>query len=229
MTKSLVYVFGGEGKGKTSAALGIVMRAVGSGMRVGWVAWYKQESWGLSELPILKRLGVEVFMLGRGFYLKETQNSELKTQNSNFRTQTLELKTQKSKLNSQNAKVKGRARDLKLKTAPVGKMGQRVVDLASIEEHVGAAKAALEKARELVSGGEYDLVVMDEVNNAVTDKLIELSDLLELIEQRRKTHLVLTGREVSAAVAAEADLVTECKKIKHPYDEGRLAVRGLDY
>jgi cob(I)alamin adenosyltransferase len=76
---------------------------------------------------------------------------------------------------------------------------------------------------------QVDLLVLDEVNNAVKDKLIDLGDLLKLISQRDKTHLILTGRGGSGRVLEAADLVTEMKKIKHPYDRGQKAVKGLDY
>jgi cob(I)alamin adenosyltransferase len=208
-TKGLVYVFTGEGKGKTSAAIGGAVRAVGVGMRVVWIGFYKQASWKLSEVEPLKKLGVEVFLMGKGFHITN------------------------DKLQITNAKVK---------TAKV-KTGQVVVDSASQEEHGRAAREALEKAKELlnnskdktpsnpplVRGGKVDLVILDEVNNAVKDGLIDLIDLIDLISKRKQTHLILTGRDAHPELVKLADLVTEMKKVKHPYDEGRLAVRGLDF
>jgi len=70
---------------------------------------------------------------------------------------------------------------------------------------------------------------LDEVNNAVKDKLIDLNYLIKLIGKRGKTHLILTGRGASRRVLEGADLVTEMKKIKHPFDKGIKAVKGLDY
>jgi cob(I)alamin adenosyltransferase len=183
MNKGLVYVFTGEGKGKTSAAIGTAVRAVGAGMRVGWIAFYKQASWKLSEREGLEKLGVQIYLLGKGF------------------------------------KIGKKAVDL------VG--GAKAVDVASEEEHEAAAQAALKKAAELLGG--VDLLVMDEVNNAVHDGLIEWSQLQRIISNRGKTHVVLTGRDACAELVETADLVTEMKKIKHPYDQGKLAVRGLDF
>ena len=71
--KGLMYVFTGEGKGKTSAALGVSLRAASEGMRVAWVSWYKQSSWGLSEVAGLEKLGVKVYMIGEGFMIKDAR------------------------------------------------------------------------------------------------------------------------------------------------------------
>ena len=71
--------------------------------------------------------------------------------------------------------------------------------------------------------------MLDEVNNAVEDRLIRLKDLLDLISKRGKTHLVLTGEGASRKVLGVADLVTEMKNIKHPFEKGIKAVRGLDF
>ena len=182
----MVYVFTGNGKGKTSAALGSVMRAVGNEMSVGWVAWYKQESWKLSELKSLKKLGVEVYLMGKGFSFNDQEMGKRKLID-----------------------------------------GSKVVDNATEKEHKEVARKALEKANELL--GKVDVLVLDEVNNAANEELIDVVDLVSLISKRGNTHLILTGRDVDKRVVELADLVTECKKIKHPYDKGELAVKGLDY
>lgn len=183
MKQGKVYIFTGDGKGKTSAALGTVMRAVGNKMSVGWVAWYKQESWKLSEAKSLKKLGVEVYLMGKGFFIKEGRK-----------------------------KLIG---------------GSRVVDVATEKEHKEFSIKALKKSKELI--GSVDVLVLDEVNNAVNEGLIDVVDLVSLISKRGSTHLILTGRDTNKGVVELADLVTEMKKVKHSYDKGELAVRGLDY
>lgn len=188
----LLYVFTGEGKGKTSAAIGTAIRAVGAGMKVAWVAWYKQESWKLAELKPLRKLGVEVYLMGKGFWIEE----------------------------------RGKRDEVRLKTKPIVG-GQVVVDSVLEADHKQAAKAALDKAKEFM--GKVDLLVLDEVNNAVDDGLIDLINLIDLISKRNKTHVILTGRNVHPKVVKIADLVTEMKKVKHPYDRGMLAIRGLDF
>jgi cob(I)alamin adenosyltransferase len=203
-----VYVFTGDGKGKTSAALGVAMRAVASGMRVAWVAWYKEASWRISEYELPDLVGndrFQMYLLGKGFHIK-IKNSKLKNQND-----------------SANLKVSTKT----IKTALVGNQGQVVLDHASEEEHRQAALAALERARELLDI--VDVLVLDEVNNAVDENLLHLFDLVGLISSRKKTHLILTGRNADSRIVELADLVTEMKKTKHPYDRGKLAVKGLDF
>ena len=186
--KGLVYLFTGEGKGKTSAALGIAVRAVLSGMRVGWVAWYKEESWPISEKKLPARINpaepsrtdldglMKMYFMGEGFY--------------------------------------------KLPT-----------DKATPEEHKKAARKALKKAEELM--GRVDVLVMDEVVKAMVDGLVDENKVVRVIEKRSKTHVVLTGRGPSRTdldgLFEMADLVTECRKVKHPFDKGVKAVKGLDF
>lgn len=166
--QGLVYVFTGEGKGKTSAALGVAVRAVCAGMKVGWVSWYKKK-----VLPTrLDLVGLEMYAIGKGFY-----------------------------------KLPG--------------------DKVMPEEHKQAAAAALKQAEKLLKT--VDVLVLDEVNNAVSDKLINLKQVIDLINKRGKTHLILTGRGACPELCERADLVTVMKKIKHPFDKGIKAVRGLDY
>lgn len=166
--QGLVYVFTGEGKGKTSAALGVAVRAVCSGMKVGWVSWYKEKVLATR----LDLVGLEMYAMGKGFY-----------------------------------KLPG--------------------DNVSLPQHKSAAKKALELAKKLMKT--VDVLILDEVNNAVKDKLISLKQITNLINKRGKTHLILTGRGACPELVERADLVTEMKKIKHPFDKGQKAVRGLDY
>lgn len=174
--KGLVYVFTGDGKGKTSAALGVAVRSASAGMKVGWVSWYKENKWPISEKLLPTRRDLEgrlkMYFMGEGFY--------------------------------------------KLPT-----------DHATPQKHCEAAFAGLKQAEKLLK--KVDVLVLDEVNNAVKDGLITLIDLIDLINLRGKTHLVLTGRGASRTVLEAADLVTEMKKIKHPFDKGVKAVKGLDY
>lgn len=165
----LVYVFTGEGKGKTSAALGVAIRAFCAGKKVGWVSWYKEK-----VLPTRLDLAgkLEMYAIGKGFY-----------------------------------KLPG--------------------DNASLSQHKSAAKKALQMAEKLLKT--VDVLVLDEVNNAVHDKLIKAKQAMDLINKRGKTHLILTGRGACPELCERADLVTEMKKIKHPFDKGIKAVKGLDY
>jgi cob(I)alamin adenosyltransferase len=92
------------------------------------------------------------------------------------------------------------------------------------------ARAALERAREVLTGGQYDLVILDEINVAVEWNLIQLDDLLSLLDQKPENmELLLTGRYARAEVIARADLVTEMREIKHPYHQGIISRRGIEY
>ena len=171
--RGLVQIFTGDGKGKTSAALGVVLRALGYGLRVCIVVFmkgdYPYSEWkALSNLP-----NVNIARFG-------------------FRTFT----------DPQNVKP----------------------------EEIEQAKQALAVAREAMLSGNYDLVVLDEVNIAVAWKLIELDEVVRLIQDKpQNVELILTGRHADTKLVQLADLVTECLKIKHPYDKGIMARPGIDY
>ena len=182
----LIYIFTGEGKGKTSAALGVATRSLLNGEKVDWIAFYKQQSWGLSESKLRDKFpNLEMEFVGKGFRIGK-------------------------------------------KTAPVGNKGHVVVDTASEDEHRRAAEAGIVLANKRIHEKPF-MIVLDEVLNAVTDGLVREEDLIKMVENREETHVILTGRGATDAIVKMADLVTECKKIKHPYDAGKLAVKGLDF
>lgn len=183
---SQVYVFTGEGKGKTSAALGMTLRARCSGMRVAWVAWYKEATWDVSEYKMKDLLGVDLFIEGKGFYFEDRS---------------------------------------KVKKTKVG----AVVDKATNADHKKAATHALNKAAALIESQKYDLIILDEVCQAAGDRLIKTERVLGLINKKGTTHLVLTGRHCPEEIIKVADTVTEMKKIKHAYDQGVAALKGLDF
>ncbi len=171
--KGLVQVFTGEGKGKTTAALGTVIRALGHGLRVFIVVFMKGD-YPYGEWEVLSRLSnVSVAKFGTmDFTDPENVKPEEKEQ----------------------------------------------------------AKLALLAAREAVLSGNYDLVVLDEVNIAVAWKLIELDEVLKLIRDKpQNVELILTGRYADEKIVETANLVTEMRSIKHPYGEGTMARKGIEY
>ncbi len=108
----------------------------------------------------------------------------------------------------------------------VGIMG----DTLDISAHAGAAAGALSAAREKMLSGKYDVVILDEVNVALRLGLVPLEDVISLIEARPESvHLVLSGRNAHEEVIRRAHLVTEMRKIKHPFDLGIEAEKGIDY
>ena len=197
MAQGLIYIFTGEGKGKTSAALGVATRALLLGKTVSWVAFYKQASWGIAEAKLADTFpNMTMYFGGHGFMIHDSRFKRV------------------------NGKV-----------APVGGKGHVVVDTASEGEHQAAAVQCLVQAREQLASKPF-LLVLDEALNAVSDGLVREQDVLDLLEERGETHVVLTGRSdphLTRMILVKCDLVTECKKIKHPYDEGKLAVAGLDF
>ena len=120
----------------------------------------------------------------------------------------------------------------RLPEVSVARFGFRTfTDPANLKpEEIEEAKRALEFAREAMLGGKYDLVVLDEVNVAVAWKLVDLGEVVRLIRDKpSNVELILTGRRADTELIKLADLVTECLKIKHPYDKGVMARAGIDY
>lgn len=173
--KGLVIIYTGNGKGKTTAALGTALRAVGQGFKVLIIQFIKG-SWRYGELRSLKRLEpeIELIRVGRGF---------------------------------------------------VG----IIDDKLPREEHVKAAREGLAVAREKVTSGEYDLVILDELNYAVLGGLLSIEEVLDVVKAKPPhVHLIITGRDARPELIELADLVTEMREIKHPYQKGIPAQRGID-
>jgi len=173
LSQGLVQIFTGNGKGKTSAALGVVLRALGHGLRVYFVSFMKGD-YPYGEFRILSKL------------------PNVDTARFGFRT---------------------------------------FCDPANVTpEEIKQARQALAAAREAVLSGKYDLVVLDEVNVAVAWKLVELDEVIRLLKDKPPdVELILTGRNADTRLVQMADLVTEMLKIKHPYDEGVVAKKGIEY
>jgi cob(I)alamin adenosyltransferase len=180
--KGMIYIFEGDGKGKTSAALGVTLRMLLLTKKVVWISWFKEESWKMAEtsLPKVFEKNLKMYWMGKGFFGGPMDHD-----------------------------------------TPGGHKKAAV-------EALSLAKNVLEKNEEC-GGMEVDLLVLDEVMRAVQDKLITIKSVLEIIEMRGKTHLVLTGHKAPVELIEKADLVTEMKKVKHPYDKGVLAIPGLDF
>lgn len=176
--KGLVIVFTGDGKGKTTAAIGMAVRAAGNRMRVRVIQFIKGR-WKTGEQEALKALApnLELVRTGRGFTLE-------------------------------------RLRD------------QRI----PMDEHHAAARAGFALVRETVTSDAYDVVVLDEILGSVKAGLVSLEDLLELVANKPpRLHLVLTGRGAPDGLVQLADLVTEMRLIKHPFQQGILAQRGVEF
>jgi cob(I)alamin adenosyltransferase len=171
--QGLVQVFTGNGKGKTTAALGTVLRAAGHGLRT-LVVFFMKGDYSYGEYSTLAQLpNVDITSFG-------------------FR---------------------------------------RLTDPTNIKpEEIEQARLALKAAREAILSGNYDLVVLDEVNVALGFNLIELDEVIKLIKDKPPhVELILTGRYADNKLIEMADLVTEMMKVKHPFDKGIKARKGIEY
>jgi cob(I)alamin adenosyltransferase len=174
--KGLIIVFTGDGKGKTSAALGVALRAVGHRMYVSVVQFIKS-SFATGEARVAERLAPELEFVSRG----------------------------KGYVNCCGSTT-------------------------SLAEHRQAAGEALALARQRMFSGAWDVLVLDEINTAVALGLVDIADVLAMVGNKPpRLHLILTGRNVHPDLIAMADMVTEMRSLKHPYDSGLPARKGIDY
>ncbi len=169
----LVQVYSGNGKGKTTAALGLALRAAGHGKKTCVIQFMKGEIY-YGELGAASMLSpyLEIIQMGRPDFV-----------------------------NKNNPDPK----DVQL------------------------ARRAVELAKEILAGKKYDILVLDEINVALDFGLIELADVMALIDAKpAETELILTGRYAKKEIIERADLVTEMKEIKHPYNAGIEARLGIE-
>ena len=173
--RGLIIVNTGPGKGKTTAAIGTALRAVGNGMKVLMLQFLKG-SWHYGELDAVQAFGDKFVMkqMGRGF-----------------------------------VKVGGAETDPE--------------DVRMVEE--GWAEAA-----KAILSGEWDLVVLDEINYAISYKMLDPEKVAEVLRQKPPmVHVILTGRNAHPTITDLADTVTEMREVKHAYQKGIMAQRGIEY
>ncbi|MGH8983143.1 MAG: cob(I)yrinic acid a,c-diamide adenosyltransferase [Acidimicrobiia bacterium] len=169
---SVVIVNTGDGKGKSTAAFGTVMRAVARGWRVAVVQFIKSGKWNVGEEKTAKQLGVDWWTIGEGFSWDSTD----------------------------------------------------------LTEDEAVAQAAWRHAADVIGAGEHRLVVLDEVTYPVNWGWIALDDVVATIRERPdEVNVVVTGRDAPAVLIDLADTVTEMRNVKHAYDRGIRAKKGIDY
>lgn len=175
--EGLTIIHTGDGKGKSTAAFGLALRAYGAGLNVLILQFIKgrQISGELNALENLSKIPVE---------------------------NKIEIR----------------------------QCGLGFIDKNNFNEHIDAAETALEIARAEILSGKWDLIILDEIIYAVKFKLLDAEKVLALIKIRPpQVHLVLTGRDAPQILIDAADLVTEMKLIKHPFQRGIKAQRGIEF
>jgi cob(I)alamin adenosyltransferase len=173
--RGLIIVNTGPGKGKTTAAMGTALRAVGNGMKVLMLQFLKG-SWHYGELDAVKAFGDNFVMkqMGRGF-----------------------------------VKVGGAETD---------------------PEDVRMVEDAWKEAEQAIMSGQWDLVILDEINYAISYKMLDPAMVVEALKRKpEQVHVILTGRNAHPTIIELADTVTEMKQVKHAYEKGVLAQRGIEY
>ena len=175
LRKGLIIVNTGAGKGKTTAAMGTALRAVGSGMRVLMLQFLKG-SWHYGELDAVQAFGDKFVMkqMGRGF-----------------------------------VKVGGAETDPE--------------DVKMVEQAWGEAEQA-------IMSGQWDLVILDEINYAISYNMLDPAKVVAALQRKPEmVHVILTGRNAHASIIEIADTVTEMKQVKHAYEKGVMAQKGIEY
>ena len=179
MRKGLIQIYTGEGKGKTTAALGLALRAVGQGLKVCFIQFMKPSDFATGEMAAAERLapGLRIVQFG---------SSQIWGKGRPKHDITIEMKT--------------------------------------------ASKNALHFAKQAMNEGHYDIIVLDEINMALDLGLLDLANVVELLKTRPSAvELILTGRGAPQEIIDMADLVTEMVAVKHPYQSGVGARRGIEY
>lgn len=173
LERGLVQVYTGNGKGKTTAAFGLALRATGRGLKV-YIIQFIKGGFDYGELYTVDKLpNLTLKAFGRGEFIT---------------------------------------------AKPPDK------------EDVRLAEQALQLAKQTVKSGKYDVIILDEVNVALTLKLIDLEEVLKLIQNKpNHVELVLTGRNAPVQVIDASDYVTEMREVKHPYSKGYQSRKGIEY
>lgn len=173
LSQGMIQVYTGDGKGKTTAALGLACRAVGHGYKV-FIVQFLKGNIDYGEMETARRLApsLTIRQMGRG-----------------------------CRVNRENP------------------------DLADIK----LCQEAMVVARGAILGGEYDIVILDEINVAVDLGLVQKEEVLKLMDERPvNVELILTGRHAAQEIIERADLVTEMVEIKHYYQKGIESRKGIE-
>jgi cob(I)alamin adenosyltransferase len=193
LSRGLIQVYTGDSKGKTTAALGLMLRAAGHGFYACMIQFLKGGAY-TGELFAAQRLHPNITIRQYGItcpYSAQIRQGEAECKGCG------KCFTEKGKINEENRNL---------------------------------ARLAFKAAEEAVCSGDYDIVVLDEINHAFHLGLLPVAEALALLD-RKPDHVevVLTGRNAPPEIIAVADLVTEMSVVKHPYQKGFKSRRGIEY
>jgi cob(I)alamin adenosyltransferase len=179
MGKRIIHIITGDGKGKTTASLGLALRSLGAGKKVKIIQFMKKPIFSEHKAIKKYKLPIDIETFGIGFY-----------------------------------KILG--------------------DTHTDAEHKKSCEKALSAAHKAILSGNYDLIILDEINVALSLKLLDEDQVIELItstnkKQKKDLDIVLTGRNASKKIIELADLVSEIKNVKNYFDKGIQARKGIEF
>ena len=207
----MIILFTGNGKGKTTAALGQAFRTLGRGKRVLMIQFIKGP-WKSGEDELTGRFKAQKVKILETDQLRRLEGSELRPQASEELLEGLE--------NFYDFHIKKMGRGF------VGILG----DTLPKEEHARAAREALQFATSEMRQGKWDLIILDEVNVATSLGLLTKEEVLEALQLVPvEKFVILTGRDAPQEFIDAADLVTEMREVKHPFNDGKMAKIALEF
>lgn len=203
----MVHVYTGNNKGKTTTSMGIALRAAGQNLRVCIIQFLKGGAYTGEYIAIKNFLpNIKIYQYGKPC-IKEKKQLKLSGFDSD---------------NDENIPMDFIREDISCGDCRHCFLGD--------SEEKALAFEAMEHAKGAAMSGEYDLVILDEINNSMDKSIISTEAVLELMKNKAKnTELVLTGRGAPQEIIDKADLVTEMKLVRHYFDKGVPARRGIEY
>ena len=189
----LVHVYTGDGKGKTTASLGLAMRALGANLRVYMIQFLKSADTG--ELYTVKR------------YLPNMKIVQFGVEAINDKQSRIYEFVPRSKKEKTSSKF----------------------TFQPDEAEREACRRGMEHAHNVIGSGEYDLVILDEINCALNKDIVPIEKVLNLVKNHGNVELVFTGMGAPEKIKEVADYVSYIKKIRHPWEKGIKARKGIEY
>ncbi len=174
MKKGKIQIYTGDGKGKTTAALGVALRTIGAGKRAALIQFLKKPKYSEHKAIKKYKLPIDVEAFGIGYY-----------------------------------KILG--------------------DKHTEAQHKAAARKALLRAEELIKKDKHAVIILDEINVAIGFGLVNVNEVVSIISNQGQAEIILTGRRAHPKLKKLADLISEMKPIKHYFDKGLKARKGIEF